>query len=41
MKLSELAKHMEEKAGSGDISGLDAVYTQAQTMLDAIKAQVS
>ncbi|PWQ97739.1 Hpt domain-containing protein [Leucothrix pacifica] len=41
MKLSELAKHMEEKAAAGDISGLDSVYTQAQTMLDTIKTQVS
>ena len=41
MKLSELAKHMEEKAAAGDVSGLDSVYTQAQTMLDTIKTQVS
>ena len=41
MKLSELARHMEEKAAAGDISGLDSVYTQAQSMLDAIKTQVS
>ena len=40
-KLSELAQHLEAQASSGDLSGLDTVYTQAQTMLDAIKAQVS
>lgn len=41
MQLSEFARQMEEQAATGDISGLDAIYTQAQDMLDAIKAQVS
>lgn len=41
LKLSDMAKHIEAQASSGDLSGLDEVSANAQTMFDQIKAKVS
>lgn len=41
LKLSELAKQMESQASEGNLAGLDDLYSQAQSMLDAIKVQVA